>query len=60
MFLAFDASLSGSFSLLFTSYGRSFIKLFTTKVADNAVTRALSFKSSKCAVKRFVFAYSYG
>ena len=56
MFLV-AAALSGGFALLAPLYRRRFVELFLSEVADYAVARALSFKSSERAFDRLVFAY---
>lgn len=55
---AFNASLSCRFRLLLSSYGRFFVMLFFTKIADDTVARAFTFESAKRVVERFVFSDS--
>ena len=54
-----SASFSSRFRLLLFLYGRLFVKFFLTKVTDNAVARAFSLKTTKCAFHAFVFTNFY-
>ncbi len=55
LFLLVSASLSCSFRLLLSSYGRFFVKFLLSQIADDAVSRAFSLKTTKCAFHAFVF-----
>ena len=52
-------SLSCSFRLLLSSYGRFFVKFLLAKIADNAVARALSLEAAKRAFNVFVLSDFY-
>ena len=54
-----SASLSGSFGLLLSSYGRLFIKFLLFHIADDTVAGAFSLKAAQCAFYVFVFTNSY-
>ena len=53
-----SASLSGSFGLLLSSYGRLFIEFLLSQIADNTVAGAFSLETAQCAFNVFVFTNS--
>ena len=58
LLLSVSASLSRGFRLLSLLDGRLLVKLLLAKVADDAVARALSLKTTKRALEIFVFSDS--
>ena len=51
-------TLSGCFGLLFSLYAGLLIAFSLAKLGLNARSLALSFETTECAVKRFIFFYS--